>query len=196
MKLERELVLKVYLPEADGFSTTDFFNLFDLADSVCRSIIREEARLLVDALPVPEEWRRETIEEMHSGRRVPIHADVKDIRAGSWTIEVLISGAAVYYFVDKFITPSLQEAWKDSDMQKSIVSFLKKSVFTSSRERFERRQIPARRTFRTVHVDSARLLPESTEASTRVQVDIARAEHIETLTDQEILKDFVKKLKP
>lgn len=195
MKLERELLIKVWLPDADGFSTTDFYNLFDLADSVCRSVLREEALLLVSALPIPEDLRREAAGELTTERRVPIHADVKDIRAGSWTIEILIPAAAVFYFLDKFVTPSLQEAWKDSDLQKSIVAFLKTKVFAASRARFEEPEPRPRRKFRTVRVESARVLAETTETSTRVQIEVSRAEHLEEPTDGELLAEFAKKLK-
>jgi len=193
---DRSLHLRFVLDTDEDLAPDDFIGLFECADAFARHVVEQAALELFIDLNLPEQWRLGTLQHIHQlGRRVPVPAQVVRVERGSWSIETLLQGAAVLWFLKNYVHPVVRDAWDDSRLRQAIVEFLRDKVFLGARRNLEQKAVEAPR-FRRLQVQTVSEPEPASRQESQIEVRLVRREIVEArFADRELLDEFVRRLR-
>lgn len=114
---------------------------------------------------------------------------------GSWTIETLLSSAAVLWFMRHFVGAPILAAWDESRLRQRVESFIRDRAFHGARQSVE---LKAAQKPRTGSLEISQVEEESgsTPEARRLAVRVTRSTVIEVeLSDREVIEEFIQELK-
>jgi len=194
MKEGRQLYLRMIIEEGE-LSPTDFIGLFECADTMSRHIAEQEALNLFEFLKMPSDWKLETLTRIHQlGRRVPSPAEVKTVKRGSWSIEILLASPVLLFFLKHYVHPIVKAAWDDSLLRKKIVTFIRDRVFLGSKRQIEDQAIKKPR-YRNLKIKSVGELESISDEDFEIEIIFEKQEILEVRAPLgELVKEFIAKL--
>ncbi|MFC1730390.1 hypothetical protein ACFL6I_08650 [candidate division KSB1 bacterium] len=196
MKDSRILHLNVRLDSKEPLSPLDAIGLFECTEDYARSIFLSETSDLLKFLKLIDESRIENIQYLNKlGRKLPIPAEIKSFKKGSWTTDILISGISILLIKD-FLVPVMQDAFNDSEIRDRMYIFFREKVFKGAKKNvdFKAMQYKKYRTLRVRKVNEE--FPGKFNSDVSFSIELSKDKIIDTvLTDEELLEGFLERIK-
>ena len=175
---------------------SDFIGLFECIDLFTRTIIEHEALLLLSEAGFSDQWRLATLQRIHRlGRKVPVPAEILEIKKGSWNVVSLLQGAAVIWFLRNYVHPVVQDAWNDSRLRKIIITFIRDKIFLGSKKNLEKKAIE-KPIFKGLRVAEIVGPEKATEEQIEIKIKMEKTTIVEArLSEKDLIEDFIQKLR-
>ena len=138
MAYENALTLEILLESGDDLGAGELKAVVDYVESFGHAIAVQGVQEILDDVGAPSTLRAEILRELTTPavrRATPII--ITALRRGSWSLESLVPYAAAIFILTQLLTPTLQQAFQGTDMQKLAVRLLKTNIFKRARRAAE-----------------------------------------------------------
>jgi hypothetical protein len=190
----KRLVIRLVVDGAE-LSPSDFIGLFECAEGVSRFITEQEAGNLFAYLNVPSDIALENLRRFHRlSSRQPSLAEVGNIEKGSWLVEVVLWGSAVF-ILKQYLHPAIKQGWEESRLRQLIMEFVRDKIFLGTKRDIET-HVTRKPRYQNLLVTRVGELKEVSEEQVQIEIHLTKQFVLEPRpSDKRLIEEFIEKLK-